>query len=107
MHARRHNTLFAPAPAALFALAVAMPLAAAGEVSTVNATPERGQAFARCLTQAARQFCGNPAQLPITSPSIIPAHAERPLVALPHEPQVRHGFARLLPAVIDLPPPGR
>lgn len=99
--------MFAPAPAALLALAAAMPLAAAGEVATLNAAPDRGQAFARCLTQAARHFCGNPAQLPITPASMIPSHTERPLTVPHHEPRVNHGLVRLGPSLIDLPPPAR
>ena len=103
MDRRSGKFLCVSGPAAVFALAAAMPLAAVAQ-APVACTGERAESIAKCVSQAARQFCGNP----------VVVHVE-PATFLCDEPEVRYEVIRfeatfvlqfhICLSMIDLPPP--
>jgi hypothetical protein len=113
----RHSAWTSPlaGPAALLALAAVMPLAVAGEFAgtgsgapgmVAGSTHDQVETIARCVDQAARQFCGAQPALP-TPESNIAGTLPNPYVAAEPAPDRPAGSRILLPFLIDMPPPGR
>jgi hypothetical protein len=106
MDAPRYKIVLVPAPAALVALAVMMPLAAAGSPVPLAEPPyHRAETLAQRFAQAARQFCGQTAAQP-AAPALFTAYespVSRTRCVVRNEPHVHRLL--LSPITIDLPPP--
>lgn len=104
------------APVALLALAAAMPFAA-GEAAALGgvapaavvagATHDRAETIARCVSEAARQFCGDHVAAITAVPAFTGVESLGFTRTVTPQPESPHSRPVLLPSLIDLPPPVR